>query len=42
MVAGLGYPVNGGVIIWLRGGGVNGAQYRIRTPIRSQFYSYSL
>jgi len=32
MVAGLGYPVTGGVIIWLRGGGVNGAQYRIRTP----------
>jgi hypothetical protein len=35
MVAGLGYPVNGGVIIWLRGGGVGGAQYRIRTPIGS-------
>ena len=35
MVAGLGYPVNGGVIIWLRGGGVNGALYRIRTPIGS-------
>ena len=34
-VAGLGYPVNGGVIIWLRGGGVNGALYRIRTPIGS-------
>jgi len=33
MVGGLGYPVNGGVIIWLRGGGVNGALYRIRTPI---------
>ena len=30
MVAGLGYPVTGGVIIWLRGGG---ALYRIRTPI---------
>jgi len=35
MVAGLGYPVNGGVIIWLRGGGVNGALYRIRTPVGS-------
>ena len=33
MVAGFGYPVTGGVIVWLRGGGVNGAQYRIRTPI---------
>jgi len=34
-VAGLGYPVNGGVIIWLRGGGVGGALYRIRTPVGS-------
>ncbi len=32
-VGGMAYPVTGGVIVWLRGGGVNGAQYRIRTPI---------
>ena len=34
-VAGLALPVNGGFLIWLRGGGVGGAIYRIRTPIGS-------